>query len=65
MRFGANLQASIYEPWKDHYLNYSNLKALLYEGDSAEEWGERNERQFVELLDSELEKVLLCRLILN
>jgi hypothetical protein len=47
----------MYEPWKDSYLNYSKLKNLLYEGQSGEEWGERNESRFVEELDSELEKV--------
>ena len=57
MRFGAKLQSSIYEPWKDSYLNYSKLKNFLYEGQSGEEWGERNESRFVEELDSELEKV--------
>jgi SPX domain protein involved in polyphosphate accumulation len=57
MRFGSKLQSSIYEPWKDSYLNYAKLKSLLYEGQSAEEWGERNESNFVEVLDSELEKV--------
>jgi SPX domain protein involved in polyphosphate accumulation len=59
MRFGSKLQSSIYEPWKDSYLNYSQLKNLLYEGQSGEEWSERNESRFVEELDSELEKVSL------
>ena len=57
MRFGAKLHSSIYEPWRDSYLNYPKLKNLLYEGQSDEEWGERNESRFVEELDSELEKV--------
>ena len=57
MRFGANLQSSIYEPWKDSYVNYSELKNALYEGQSGEEWGERLESRFVEELDKELEKV--------
>jgi len=57
MRFGTKLQTSIYEPWKDSYLHYARLKNILYEGQSDEEWGERNESRFVEELDSELEKV--------
>ena len=57
MRFGSKLQSSIYEPWKDSYLDYSKLKNLLYEGQSGEEWSEHNESRFVEALDSELEKV--------
>jgi SPX domain protein involved in polyphosphate accumulation len=57
MRFGSKLQSSVYEPWKDSYLHYAKLKGLLYEGQSEEEWGERQESRFVEELDSELEKV--------
>jgi SPX domain protein involved in polyphosphate accumulation len=57
MRFGTKLQSSIYEPWKESYLHYSKLKNLLYEAQSEEEWGERNESRFVEELDSELEMV--------
>ena len=57
MRFGAKLQSSIYQPWKDHYLDYSELKKLLYEGQSGEDWGERDESRFVEQLDTQLEKV--------
>jgi SPX domain protein involved in polyphosphate accumulation len=59
MRFGSKLQSSIYEPWKDSYLSYAKLKSLLYEGQSDEEWGERKESNFVEVLDSDLEKVVL------
>lgn len=59
MRFGAKLQSSIYEPWKDSYLHYAELKNRLYEGESEDAWGERNESRFVEELDSELEKVCL------
>ena len=58
MRFGAKLQSSIFEPWKDSYLHYSHLKTILYEGRSGEDWGERDESRFVEQLDSELEKVI-------
>jgi SPX domain protein involved in polyphosphate accumulation len=57
MRFGTKLQSSVYEPWKESYLHYPRLKTMLYEGQSEEEWGERNESRFVEELDSELEKV--------
>jgi SPX domain protein involved in polyphosphate accumulation len=61
MRFGSKLQSTIYEPWKDSYLHYSKLKSILYAGQSDEEWDERLESRFVEELDSELEKVSLCR----
>jgi SPX domain protein involved in polyphosphate accumulation len=57
MRFGAKLQSSVYQPWKDSYLHYSELKKLLYDGQSGEDWVERDESRFVEQLDAELEKV--------
>jgi len=60
MRFGSKLQSTIYEPWKDSYLDYNKLKSILYAGQSDEEWGERLESRFVEELDSELEKVCFC-----
>jgi SPX domain protein involved in polyphosphate accumulation len=57
MRFSVKLQSTIYEPWKGHYIAYTDLKTLLYEGQSEGQWGESNESRFVERLDSELEKV--------
>lgn len=33
MRFGKTLQAAIYPPWREHYIDYANLKRLLREGD--------------------------------
>src|SRR5271170_870803 len=59
MKFGSSLESSIYSPWKDSYLNYTELKTFLYEGQSGEPWGERLESRFVEKLDSELEKVVI------
>jgi len=59
VKFGSSLESAIYPPWKDSYLNYTELKNLLYEGQSGEQWGERLESRFVEKLDSELEKVLI------
>ncbi|BFZ61003.1 Phosphate metabolism transcription protein [Saitoella coloradoensis] len=56
MRFGAQLEDSVYEPWKDSYINYANLKTLLKQ-DNPEDWTENDESRFVELLDSELEKI--------
>ena len=63
MRFGKNLQRSIYEPWKSHYIDYKKLKTLLREddavdGDAARPWTEDDEQRFVdELINVQLEKV--------
>ncbi|KAL8726646.1 MAG: hypothetical protein Q9166_006605 [cf. Caloplaca sp. 2 TL-2023] len=68
MRFGRTLQASIYEPWKSKYIDYSKLKHLLREDGSAygrgsadsndQDWTEGDESAFVdELVNAQLEKV--------
>lgn len=35
MHFGDTLQAAIYPPWKDHYIDYAKLKHLLRETDDG------------------------------
>ncbi|KAL8769843.1 MAG: hypothetical protein Q9209_004281 [Squamulea sp. 1 TL-2023] len=68
MRFGRTLQGSIYEPWKSQYIDYSRLKQLLREDESAkgrasseandQDWTEQDEGAFVdELVNVQLEKV--------
>jgi SPX domain protein involved in polyphosphate accumulation len=62
MLFGVKLQNEIYSPWKQHYIDYENLKRLLKENvvnqiDSDAAWSEKDEALFAETLDKELEKV--------
>ena len=61
MRFGDTLKASTYPPWKDHYIDYGKLKALLRENQAVEggkDWSEDDEERFShELLTIELGKV--------
>jgi SPX domain protein involved in polyphosphate accumulation len=70
MRFGRTLQNTIYPPWKDKYIDYNKLKALLHDGrsqnspidqddqDDDDDWTEEDEGQFVEeLVNVQLEKV--------
>ncbi|KAL8850927.1 MAG: hypothetical protein Q9221_004127 [Calogaya cf. arnoldii] len=68
MRFGKTLRASIYDPWKDQYIDYSKLKQLLREDASAnspgssefkdQDWTDADEGAFVEeLVNVQLEKV--------
>ncbi|KAJ9141906.1 VTC domain-containing protein [Pleurostoma richardsiae] len=62
MRFGKTLRTSIYEPWKDKYIDYGKLKSLLRE-DKVEEdddvpWTEEDENRFCEeIFNVQLEKV--------
>jgi SPX domain protein involved in polyphosphate accumulation/uncharacterized membrane protein YidH (DUF202 family) len=65
MRFGRTLEKSIYQPWRDNYINYAKLKKLLREDDgsspdtqSSDRWTEEDEGAFVdELVNVQLEQV--------
>lgn len=80
MRFGKTLQASIYPPWRDHYIDYTKLKQLLREVSDSDdsptgtpqtepaqhEWTEHDESRFVhELINVQLEKVHSFQLSMN
>lgn len=70
MRFGRTLKKSIYEPWREQYIDYKALKKLLRESDVSDQdsptrqanggrkWTEEDEGAFVEeLINVQLEKV--------
>ncbi|KAG0000305.1 vacuolar transporter chaperone [Modicella reniformis] len=58
MKFGDNLQDSIYSPWKDNYVQYNALKKQLEDGLFKHAgWTERDEGIFGETLDGDLTKV--------
>jgi SPX domain protein involved in polyphosphate accumulation len=61
MRFGQTLANSVYEPWKEQYLDYAKLKRLLREGgtrDDNKPWTEDDESRFCdEILNTQLGKV--------
>ena len=58
MKFGNLLHSTAYEPWRFYYLDYDRLKSLLKEAVLKKgQLDEYDERQFVETLDGELEKV--------
>ena len=63
MKFGRSLQQSIYEPWREHYIDYKKLKALLREDDIVvggkdRPWTDEDEQRFVdELVNVQLEKI--------
>ncbi len=61
MRFGRTLRTSIYPPWKDEYIDYAKLKALLREDradDDDVSWTEDDENRFCdETFNVQLEKV--------
>ncbi|KAL2314502.1 Polyphosphate synthetase [Schizosaccharomyces pombe] len=57
MRFSDSIEAGIYEPWRDKYMNYPELKHLLKTEEEAPSWGENDESKFVSVMDAQLEKV--------
>ena len=57
MKFGTTLKKSIYEPWKDKYVDYDKLKKLLREDDDKP-WKDEEVTEFTsELANVELVKV--------
>ena len=59
MRFGKTLQQSQFGPWKEYYLDYQGLKALLREKDANDApWTAAEEEHFAdELVNTQLGKV--------
>ncbi|OTA57281.1 SPX-domain-containing protein [Hypoxylon sp. EC38] len=61
MRFGKTLRESMYQPWKDQYIDYAKLKTMLREDKKEDEdvpWTEDDENRFCdEVFNVQLEKV--------
>lgn len=58
MLFGSKLDQEVYPPWREHYMNYSNLRKLLKEGVILKDsWTDKDEQTFVSALDLDLDKV--------
>jgi SPX domain protein involved in polyphosphate accumulation len=62
MKFGDNLENSIYPPWHDNYVRYNVLKKQLEEGlNKPTGWTERDEGIFGQTLDTDLTTVRTTR----
>ncbi|CAG8676209.1 10930_t:CDS:2, partial [Cetraspora pellucida] len=58
MKFGSQLRAALYDEWAEYYVDYDGLKKLLKRGLNKEGgYTGKDETEFVEKLDKELEKV--------
>ncbi|CAG8539334.1 14189_t:CDS:2 [Ambispora leptoticha] len=58
MKFGSQLQGALYREWQEYYLDYTGLKKRLKRGEKQEGgYTEKDESEFVEHLDKELEKI--------
>ncbi|KAF9979790.1 vacuolar transporter chaperone, partial [Modicella reniformis] len=57
MKFGAQLKNQRAPHWKYHYVDYDGLKTLIKTKSDEREFTEKDEAEFVKLLDAELERV--------
>lgn len=57
MKFGRQLEEAIYPEWQLYYISYSSLKDDLRIASNNGVFTEKNETDFVEKLDKDLEKV--------
>lgn len=71
MKFGSQLKDAIYPEWTPFYIDYDGLKKRLRKAEKERPFTEKDETEFVELLDNNLEKVIVKkkekieRIILN
>ena len=66
MKFGIQLRESLYSEWNEEYLDYDGLKKQLKRGEKKEGgYSDKDEGEFVEKLDKELEKVGIRKLLYN
>jgi len=57
MKFGRQLEEAIYPEWQLYYISYNSLKADLRIASNNGAFTDKNETDFVEKLDKDLEKV--------
>ncbi|KAG1050976.1 hypothetical protein G6F43_006792 [Rhizopus delemar] len=57
MKFGAEFQENIFPPWRLSYIAYDKLNQELKTRQSNHAWTEKDEVEFIQLMDSELNKV--------
>ncbi|KAI9486976.1 MAG: VTC domain-containing protein [Benjaminiella poitrasii] len=57
MKFGSQLKDAIHTEWATYYIDYDGLKKRLRKAEKDKPFTEKDETEFVELLDNNLEKV--------
>ena len=57
MKFGSKLKDAICPEWREYYIDYDGLKKRLRKAEKDRPFTEKDETEFVEDLDSNLEKV--------
>ncbi|KAI7853894.1 VTC domain-containing protein [Circinella umbellata] len=57
MKFGSRLKDAIYPEWREYYIDYDGLKKKLRKAEKDRPFTEKDETEFVEVLDNNLEKI--------
>ncbi|MBW0494241.1 hypothetical protein O181_033956 [Austropuccinia psidii MF-1] len=62
MKFGVTIKTALHEEWSKYYVDYSKLKKFIKiklksKSKNDESWNESDEKNFVKILDFELQKV--------
>ncbi|KAI9469108.1 MAG: VTC domain-containing protein [Benjaminiella poitrasii] len=57
MKFGQQLESKVYEPWRQYYIHYTQLKLDLKQRQVDHDWQDKDEAEFSQSLKSELTKV--------
>ncbi|KAF5382026.1 hypothetical protein D9615_004430 [Tricholomella constricta] len=57
MKFGTKIRDLLYDEWRPYYLDYNKLKRILKARTTGEGWTEKDEQEFMEMLEKELDKI--------
>lgn len=57
MKFGQKISHDLYNEWRPFYIDYNLLKRELKDRTIAKNWTEKDEAEFIALLERELDKV--------
>ncbi|KAF8071857.1 VTC domain-containing protein [Lyophyllum atratum] len=57
MKFGTKIRTSLYNEWRPYYLDYNKLKRILKDRTTEGGWTDKDEQEFMEMLEKELDKI--------
>ncbi|KAJ3889022.1 VTC domain-containing protein [Lentinula edodes] len=57
MKFGRKISTDLYNEWRPFYLDYNSLKRELKDRTTSHSWDDKDEREFTERLEAELDKI--------
>ncbi|KDQ57085.1 hypothetical protein JAAARDRAFT_131276 [Jaapia argillacea MUCL 33604] len=57
MKFGKKITTDLYSEWRPFYIDYNRLKRELKDRTTSHNWNDKDESEFTQMLESELDKV--------